>query len=109
MESLISCVFRSNIVHLVRPAAWIASHRSLSVGLMHQANKTSGDSGEKPAAAPKGTKPAKPAEPAAQATPASKGDSYQTQEYYGYNEMSFYDLESDMRKSRLPQPTPGKP
>ncbi|VDP08464.1 unnamed protein product [Soboliphyme baturini] len=34
---------------------------------------------------------------------------YKCQEYYNYNEWSFYDLEMDLTKYRLPQPNPKIP
>ena len=31
--------------------------------------------------------------------------SYKVLDYYGYNDMSFYDIENDMEKYRMPQPS----
>ena len=36
---------------------------------------------------------------------ASKDGPYKNPEYYTYNEMSFYDIERDMKSFRLPQPS----
>ena len=36
---------------------------------------------------------------------ASKDGPYKNPEYYTYNEMSFYDIEKDMKSFRLPQPS----
>ncbi|KAL5006868.1 hypothetical protein ScPMuIL_015674 [Solemya velum] len=35
----------------------------------------------------------------------ASADSYQNPEYYKYNRMSFYDMDVQMQKSRLPQPS----
>ena len=36
-----------------------------------------------------------------------KGKTYQVPEYYGYNTFSYFELEKDMSKQRLPQPKSG--
>ncbi|XP_037068473.1 NADH dehydrogenase [ubiquinone] flavoprotein 3, mitochondrial-like [Pollicipes pollicipes] len=57
----------------------------------------------------KGTGPAKPTPPAVSDTPvgpgASKAGDYKNPEYYKYNPMSYFDMEVDMAKDRLPQPS----
>ncbi|XP_011677041.1 uncharacterized protein LOC105444460 [Strongylocentrotus purpuratus] len=85
---------------VVRPVTDTTSVRSLSETTTILADK-------KPT---KASKPAAPPKPPAAASPAStKGDTYQAQEIFEYNVMSYYEMESDMRKSRLPQPKPGQP
>ena len=54
-------------------------------------------------------KPASAPPPPTPASSATDGSTYQTTEYYGYNDMSFYDLESEMLKFRQTQPDPQKP
>ncbi|XP_064635451.1 NADH dehydrogenase [ubiquinone] flavoprotein 3, mitochondrial-like [Lineus longissimus] len=58
-------------------------------------------------APPSGTtpKPATKTTTPAPTVPASNNKSYKVTEYYGHNEMTFYDYEVTMRKSRLPQPS----
>jgi len=52
---------------------------------------------------------AKPAAPPVDDTPvgpgASKAGAYKNAEYFKYNPMSYFDIEVDMNKDRLPQPS----
>ncbi|XP_063958056.1 uncharacterized protein LOC135154709 [Lytechinus pictus] len=83
---------------MMKPVSETTSLRSISV--------TSTISADKPA---QGSKTATPSKPAAASKASTGGESYQVPEYYQYNEMSYYQMESDMRKGRLPQPNPGQP
>ncbi|XP_041469302.1 uncharacterized protein LOC121419073 [Lytechinus variegatus] len=84
---------------MVKPVSETTSVRSISVTATISADK-------KPA---QGSKTATPSKPAAASKASTGGESYQVPEYYQYNEMSYYQMESDMRKGRLPQPKPGQP
>lgn len=49
-------------------------------------------------------KTSKPKQQPEQPKPAAK-NAYQNQEYFGYDQYSYFDLELDMVKHRLPQPS----
>ncbi|KAF0300234.1 NADH dehydrogenase [ubiquinone] flavoprotein 3, mitochondrial [Amphibalanus amphitrite] len=61
-----------------------------------------------PAPASKGAASPPPADDTPVGPGASKAGTYKNPEYYRYNPMSYFDLELDMKKDRLPQPNSRK-
>ncbi|XP_072045447.1 uncharacterized protein [Amphiura filiformis] len=93
-------------LQIQRPLSAVWRHGgSASVNCMvlrSQSNQSGSGGGAKETKTPAAKAPAPP-------PTTTDGKSYEVQEYFGHNEMSFYELESAMLKFRLTQPDPSKP